>query len=111
MTGGRVVVLGPTGRNFAAGMSGGIAYFLDEVGSFPRLCNQEMVKLYKLEDEEEIELVRTMIRQHVEYTKSERAQYVLANWGDLVHRFVKVYPNDYRRVLETQKRFKARVLS
>src|SRR5262249_47687962 len=77
MTGGRVVVLGPTGRNFAAGMSGGIAYVLDEVGDFPRRCNHEMVKLFPLEDPEEIELVQDMIRRHAHYTKSDRAWKVL----------------------------------
>ena len=107
MTGGRVVVLGPTGRNFAAGMSGGIAYVLDEDGDFPRNCNKEMVKLFQLEDAEEIEQVRHMIRKHAEYTGSERPWKVLALWEEMVPKFVKVYPNDYRRVIETQKRFKA----
>ncbi|HLJ95131.1 MAG TPA: glutamate synthase large subunit [Gemmataceae bacterium] len=111
MTGGRVVVLGPTGRNFAAGMSGGIAYVLDEVGDFRRHCNHEMVKLFPLEDAEEIELVQDMIRRHAHYTKSDRAWKVLALWDELVPKFVKVYPNDYRRVIETQKRFKAQGLS
>ncbi len=111
MTGGRVVVLGPTGRNFAAGMSGGIAYVLDEAGAFKRNCNQEMVKLFRLEDEDEIEEVREMIRKHAEYTHSERSRQVLDNWDNLVSRFVKVYPNDYRRVIETQKRFKESGLS
>src|SRR2546426_3046496 len=111
MTGGRVVVLGPTGRNFAAGMSGGIAYVLDEAGDFPRHCNMEMVKLYKLEDQDEIELVQGMIRRHADYTKSDRAWKVLALWDTMVPKFVKVYPNDYRRVIETQKRFKASGLS
>jgi glutamate synthase (ferredoxin) len=111
MTGGRVVVLGPTGRNFAAGMSGGIAYALDEQGDFPKKCNQEMVKLFKLDDEKEIELVRAMIRRHADYTKSDRAWKVLALWERMVSKFVKVYPNDYRRVIETQKRFKASGLS
>jgi glutamate synthase (ferredoxin) len=111
MTGGRVVVLGSTGRNFAAGMSGGIAYVLDETGDFPRNCNQEMVKLYHLEDAEEIELVRSMIRKHAEYTASGRAWQVLALWDEMVPKFVKVYPNDYRRVIETQKQFKASGLS
>jgi glutamate synthase (ferredoxin) len=111
MTGGRVVVLGPTGRNFAAGMSGGIAYVLDETGAFSRNCNLEMVKLFRLEDEAEIEEVREMIRNHAEYTHSERSRQVLADWKNLVPRFVKVYPNDYRRVIETQKRFKASGLS
>jgi glutamate synthase (ferredoxin) len=106
MTGGRVVVLGPTGKNFAAGMSGGIAYVLDEAGTFPRCCNREMVKLFPLEDPEEIAEVRAMIHKHHEYTGSERSREVLANWDRFVARFVKVYPNDYRRVIETQRRFK-----
>jgi glutamate synthase (ferredoxin) len=111
MTGGRVVVLGPTGRNFAAGMSGGIAYVLDETDDFPRDCNAEMVRLFRLEDAEEIEIVRAMIRKHAEYTRSERAWKVLALWEEMVPKFVKVYPNDYRRVIETQKRFKESGLS
>jgi glutamate synthase (ferredoxin) len=111
MTGGRVVVLGPTGRNFAAGMSGGIAYVLDEAGTFPRNCNLEMVKQYPLDDPEEIEQVREMVRKHAEYTKSETAWKVLALWEEMVPRFVKVYPNDYRRVIETQRKFKETGLS
>jgi len=107
MTGGRVVVLGATGRNFAAGMSGGIAYVLDELGHFSRNCNMEMVKLYKLEDPAEIEQLQGMIRRHAELTRSEKAWKVLALWESLAAKFVKVYPNDYRRVLETQARFKA----
>jgi glutamate synthase (ferredoxin) len=107
MTGGRVVVLGPTGRNFAAGMSGGVAYVLDEAGDFPRHCNQEMVKLFPLDAEEEIEQVRDMIRRHAEYTKSDRAWKVLALWDEMLPKFVKVYPNDYRRVLETMQNIKA----
>jgi glutamate synthase domain-containing protein 2/glutamate synthase domain-containing protein 1/glutamate synthase domain-containing protein 3 len=111
MTGGKVVILGVTGRNFAAGMSGGVAYVLDEIGDFPRHCNMEMVKLYKLEDREEIEQVRQMVRKHAEYTKSQRAWKVLALWEEMVPKFVKVYPNDYRRVIETEKRFRSQGLS
>jgi glutamate synthase (ferredoxin) len=111
MTGGRVVVLGPTGRNFAAGMSGGIAYVLDEAGDFPRRCNMEMVKLHKLDDATEIEQLQAMIRRHAEYTQSERAWKVLALWDDLVPKFVKVFPNDYRRVIEMQAKFKESGLS
>jgi glutamate synthase (ferredoxin) len=106
MTGGKVVVIGPTGRNFAAGMSGGIAYVLDEKGDFPNHCNQEMVQLFALEQEEEIELVRAMIRKHAEYTKSDRAWKVLALWDEMVPKFVKVYPNDYRRMVQTMKDIK-----
>jgi glutamate synthase (ferredoxin) len=111
MTGGRVVVLGLTGKNFAAGMSGGIAYILDEHGGFERRCNKEMVKLFALEDVEEIEAVRAMIKRHVDYTQSERAWKVLSMWEAFVPKFVKVYPNDFRRVIETQKRFKAQGLA
>jgi len=111
MTGGRVVVLGPTGRNFAAGMSGGIAYVLDEAGDFPRHCNTEMVKLFRLEEEDEIELVQNLVRKHAQYTRSDRAWKILAFWDEMVPRFFKIYPNDYRRVIETQKRFKAQGLS
>jgi glutamate synthase (ferredoxin) len=107
MTGGKVVVLGPTGRNFAAGMSGGIAYVLDEAGNFPQLCNQEMAQLFQLDDPEEIDEVRDMIRRHADYTKSERAWKVLALWEQMVPKFVKVFPNDYRRVIETLRRVKA----
>src|SRR5262249_21001180 len=111
MTGGRVVVLGPTGRNFAAGMSGGGAYGLDEKGDFSNHCKLGIVKLFKLDDAEEIALVQNMVRKHAEYTKSEKAWKVLALWDEMVPKFVKVYPNDYRRVIETQKRFKAQGLS
>ena len=106
MTGGRVVVLGATGRNFAAGMSGGIAYVLDEKGDFARRCNTEMVRLCPLDDDAEIAEVQAMIRKHAEYTNSDRARKVLAAWTQMVPKFVKVYPNDFRRVIETQKRFR-----
>ncbi len=111
MTGGRVVILGPTGKNFAAGMSGGIAYVLDEKGDFRNKVNPEMVKTFGLEDDEEIALVKAMVKKHAEYTQSEKAAKVLATWEEMVRRFVKVYPNDYRRVIETQKRFKAQGLA
>jgi glutamate synthase (ferredoxin) len=111
MTGGKVVVLGSTGRNFGAGMSGGLAYVLDEAGDFPRRCNQEMVKLFILEQPEEIDWIQAMIRRHAEHTGSNLAWRVLALWDEMVPKFVKVYPNDYRRVIETQQRFRDRGLS
>jgi glutamate synthase (ferredoxin) len=111
MTGGRVVVLGPTGRNFAAGMSGGVAYVYDEDGSFPRNCNKEMVQLYPLEDEEDEAEVQAMLQKFYDHTGSERPLRMLRNWEEYRPRFVKVYPNDYRRVLQTQKRFKQEGLS
>jgi len=111
MTGGRVVVLGPTGRNFAAGMSGGIAYVLDENGEFPTHCNMEMVKLYKLDDADEIVSVEEMVRRHAEYTRSQRAFKVLALWDEMVPKFVKVLPNDYKRVLDAQRTMRERGMS
>ena len=84
MTGGRVVVLGQTGRNFAAGMSGGIAYVLDESGDFPGHVNKEMVGLEPLEDVEEVLAVRAQIQRHVDYTGSKRGQHVLDNWDAMV---------------------------
>ena len=103
MTGGRVIVLGRTGRNFAAGMSGGIAYVFDEEGDFTQRCNLQMVDLEKLEDPEEEAFVRGLITRHAELTKSVRAQGVLANWAHCRQKLVKVMPLDYRRVLEQKK--------
>jgi glutamate synthase (ferredoxin) len=99
MTGGRVVILGPTGRNFAAGMSGGIAYVLDEAGDFPKRCNKEMVELERM-TETEAEQVQELIQKHAFYTGSARARHVLAHWDELAPRFVKVMPKDYKRMLE-----------
>ncbi|HXG47916.1 MAG TPA: glutamate synthase large subunit [Methylomirabilota bacterium] len=111
MTGGRVVVLGPTGRNFAAGMSGGVAYILDEAGDFPTRCNMQMVGLEKLEEAEEIEALRQLIQRHVDYTGSPRGRQVLADWDRFVPRFVKVMPKDYKRVLEAFKKVREQGLS
>jgi glutamate synthase (ferredoxin) len=104
MTGGRVVVLGPTGRNFAAGMSGGVAYVLDEQGEFPQLVNAEMVGLEKLEDSAEIAELRTMIENHHAYTDSSRAKQVLDQWEEMLPKFVKVMPRDYKRMLTNIKK-------
>jgi glutamate synthase (ferredoxin) len=100
MTGGRVVILGPTGRNFAAGMSGGEAYVLDEKGDFASRCNQEMVTLLSLEDREEIDALEALIQQHVQLTGSQKGSRILARWQQMWPLFVKVMPNDYRRMLE-----------
>src|SRR6187401_904910 len=100
MTGGRVVVLGSTGRNFAAGMSGGVAYVLDESGTFSTRCNSQMVELEKLEEDQEIAEVRQMIQRHLEYTNSSRARDILQRWSEMRPRFVKVMPRDYKRVLQ-----------
>ncbi len=100
MTGGKVVVLGQTGRNFAAGMSGGVAYILDETGDFASRCNPQMVGLEPLKDKEEIDDLYQMIQCHADYTQSQKAAKVLANWQDLLPKFVKVMPKDYKRVLQ-----------
>jgi glutamate synthase domain-containing protein 2/glutamate synthase domain-containing protein 1/glutamate synthase domain-containing protein 3 len=111
MTGGRVVVLGRTGRNFAAGMSGGVAYVLDEAGDFATRCNQALVGLEKLTDPDEIEEIWKLVQRHQAYTKSERAAKVLADWKNLVPKFVKVLPKDYARVLQSLKKVQSQGLS
>ncbi len=100
MTGGRVIVIGPTGRNFAAGMSGGFAYVWDRDKTFARNCNQNMVDLVALDDPAEIKEVRTLIEKHKNYTGSTVADNILKNWDSVLKQFVKVYPKDYRRVIE-----------
>jgi glutamate synthase (ferredoxin) len=99
MTGGRVVILGSTGRNFAAGMSGGLAYVLDEDGDFAARCNQEMVSLSRLDDQEEIDALQSLIRQHAQLTGSPRADRILSRWQEMWPLFIKVLPNDYQRML------------
>ncbi|MDR3708900.1 MAG: glutamate synthase large subunit [Capsulimonadaceae bacterium] len=111
MTGGRVVVLGKTGRNFAAGMSGGIAYVLDEDGSFPQRCNKEMVDLSTPDDPEEIRDLRALIERHVAYTGSRKGQRVLDEWNSLLPKFVKIMPRDYKRMLDAIARVLASGLS
>ncbi|MFW5698264.1 MAG: glutamate synthase large subunit, partial [Planctomycetota bacterium] len=99
MTGGRMICLGPTGRNFAAGMSGGIAYVLDEEGRFGRRCNKGMVDLDELADPAEIAEVRALIEEHHAFTGSSLAQRVLEQWDALLPQFIKIFPHEYRRVL------------
>jgi glutamate synthase (ferredoxin) len=111
MTSGRVVVLGRTGRNFAAGMSGGIAYVLDWEGDFAGHCNQQMVGLERLADPAEIDEVRVMIQRHAGYTNSALARRVLQRWEKLLPLFVKVIPHDYKRMLEMIDRVLAEGLS
>jgi glutamate synthase domain-containing protein 3 len=103
MTGGVVVVLGETGRNFAAGMSGGIAYVLDEHQLFDTLCNLNMVDLENVWQEKDVELLHTLITRHYEWTGSHRAQRILDNWSQMIGRFVKVMPIDYRKALERMR--------
>jgi glutamate synthase (NADPH) large chain len=100
MTKGLVVVLGRTGRNFAAGMSGGIAFVLDELGEFrERMCNQASVDLDPIEDPKDMEALKRLIERHLEYTNSPRAEWILDNWSTMLPKFVKVFPHEYKRVL------------
>lgn len=103
MTGGRTVVLGQTGRNFAAGMSGGIAYVLDVSGEFNYFCNKGMVELSPVGDREDVLELQRLINNHYLYTRSELAEKVLVNWDEYLLRFVKVIPFEYKKYLEEQK--------
>jgi glutamate synthase (NADPH/NADH) large chain len=100
MTGGRVAILGRTGRNFAAGMSGGIAYVFDPSGSFGSRCNASLVDLDPVQPEDATEL-RRMLRRHAQFTGSTVAAALLAKWPRAVTSFVKVMPRDYKRVLRS----------
>jgi glutamate synthase (NADPH/NADH) large chain len=104
MTGGRAVVLGPTGLNFAAGMSGGIAYVLDENKDFASKCNTGTVDLEAVEEDDDIVELREMIELHMEYTGSKVATRILDEWPLSLKQFVKVMPTDYKRVLAERKR-------
>ena len=99
MTGGCVVVLGPTGHNFGAGMSGGYAYVWDEQHLFDRYCNLDMIDLDPVTEPEDIERLRSLIEEHARYTGSQRAQAILADFDNALPNFVKVFPMEYRRVL------------
>jgi glutamate synthase (NADPH/NADH) large chain len=111
MTGGTVVVLGNTGQNFAAGMSGGVAYVYDEDGLFSKRCNPSMVSLEKVESQQaqpkvpqhlnqpDEVILKTLIEKHLKYTESERAKFILDNWDKVRPQFIKVMPNEYKRAL------------
>ena len=103
MTGGRTVVLGETGRNFAAGMSGGVAYVYDEKGDFDYYCNMEMVELSLIEDSTENKELHDLISDHYKYTKSPLAKRMLDSWKEYVDKFIKVVPIEYKKVLEDEK--------
>jgi glutamate synthase domain-containing protein 3 len=104
MTGGVVVVLGETGRNFAAGMSGGLAYVLDRNDQFEIHCNKGLVDLEPVVEDEDVKLLNALIEEHYLRTRSSVAKKVLDEWESTLPKFVKVYPRDYRRVLEERKR-------
>ncbi|SDK28813.1 glutamate synthase (NADPH/NADH) large chain [Catalinimonas alkaloidigena] len=109
MTGGRVVVLGETGRNFAAGMSGGVAYIYDPHENFPSQCNKELVELEALEEEDK-ELVRELVENHAMYTESALAQGLLENWEKEIGSFIKVMPREYKAVLQRRRQQQEEVL-
>jgi glutamate synthase domain-containing protein 2/glutamate synthase domain-containing protein 1/glutamate synthase domain-containing protein 3 len=111
MTGGRVVIIGKTGRNFAAGMSGGIAYVLDEEDDFEIHCNKGMVNLEAIETAEDVDVVKALLTKHVQYTQSTVAEKILGNWNEYQSKFVKVMPVEYKRVLEAIKRGKEKGLT
>jgi glutamate synthase (NADPH/NADH) large chain len=100
MTGGRTVILGNAGRNFGAGMSGGVAYVLDAKGDFASKCNQEMVELERLVYQEEIDIVKGLIEEHLEYTDSAVARRLLQDWESTLEQLIKVMPTDYKQVLQ-----------
>ena len=103
MTGGMVVILGPTGRNFAAGMSGGTAYVYDPAGSFSSHCNTDMVELERVEERGDVDALKALIDKHAIYTGSTKANALLDDWAGSVSAFIKVMPTDFKRVLEEQK--------
>ncbi|MDA2934914.1 glutamate synthase large subunit, partial [Acidobacteria bacterium AH-259-D05] len=103
MTGGRVVILGPTGRNFAAGMSGGIAYIWDRDNNFSENCNPGMVELERVENDDETAELKELIGRHFQYTGSTVAEKVLLHWESVLPQFVKVMPTDYKRFIEEQQ--------
>ena len=99
MTGGCVVVLGPTGKNFAAGMSGGIAYVLDEDRSFYKRLNKEMVSFEEVSGKYDVLELKELIQEHVAYTNSEKGKEILAHFGEYLPMFKKIVPHDYRRMM------------
>jgi glutamate synthase (ferredoxin) len=111
MTGGQVVVLGRTGRNFGAGMSGGVAWVLDEKGDFATRCNTELVGLGPIEEVAEAGILQDLVRRHAAYTQSSVARRILEDWNAWLPKFVRILPHDYRRVLESQSRMRERGLS
>jgi len=99
MTNGLVVVLGRTGRNFAAGMTGGIAYVLDRDADFALRCNRSEVDLEPVADQKDSDLLYQLIARHSEYTGSPQAKWILENWEATLPQFIKVFPHEYKRVL------------
>ena len=102
MTGGTVVVLGSCGRNFAAGMSAGVAYVLDDVGDFDRHCNMDMVEIELLDDQKDRDALKAILQNHVRYTGSRKAESLLEDWEGSCKRFIKVMPVGYKMLLKDE---------
>ncbi|SDJ69557.1 glutamate synthase large subunit [Sediminibacillus albus] len=112
MTGGRVVVLGDAGKNFGAGMSGGVAYvYVDDKQAFMHLCNQEMIEFEELDSFEEINELREMVENHYNYTSSSKAAGLLNDWNDSINKFIKIIPKDYKKMLQQIETLKASGIS
>ncbi|HWI48992.1 MAG TPA: glutamate synthase subunit alpha, partial [Rummeliibacillus sp.] len=112
MTGGRVVILGNVGKNFGAGMSGGIAYVLPEdLQEFKAKCNPEMIGFEGVHSKEDEAILHQLLEQHVHYTESTKAKQILNNWTQYVGRFIKVVPTDYKKMLNRINEFEAQGLS
>ena len=111
MTGGRVVVLGPTGKNFAAGMSGGIAYVLDENNCLYKNLNKEMVLMEKIENKYDEEELRRLIKKHVTNTSSQKGKEILDNFKSYIPKFKKIIPKDYKKLLQLSSQFEEQGMS
>ena len=96
-------MLGSTGRNFAAGMSGGVAFIFDEEENFRKLYNPDMVGLEAVESDEDVSLLQGLLERHLEWTGSEKAQRILEDWDDCLSKFIKVMPNDLKRIMEESR--------
>ena len=103
MTGGVAVILGRTGRNFAAGMTGGVAYVYDWAHDFAKNCSQELVDLYRLDEAGDDSVLLDLLKKHVQYTQSETAEMILKHWETEKTKFVKVYPRDYHKMRDLFK--------
>jgi glutamate synthase domain-containing protein 3 len=111
MTNGLVIVLGTCGRNFAAGMSGGIAYVFDERGNFAEeRCNLGSVDLESIDDLKDAQIIQGLVARHLELTGSRRAKWILQNWAEMLPRFIKVFPHEYKRVLGVSRSRRLQVL-
>ena len=111
MTGGRVLVLGPTGKNFAAGMSGGVAYVLDEDSKLYMNLNKEMVAIENVTSKYDVMELKDMLKEHVAYTNSQKGKEILKNFGDYLPKFKKIMPNDYKKMLNLIVQMEERGLS